>query len=243
MAEARVVHEDDVASASGHAAVRTLVGRDSGSEQLRQRVLHLAAGASVELGHPRADDALYVARGVGRVDVGAGGPSVPLEPGTALLVPPGVPAAATNEGDEDLVLVSVLSPPPFDGVSTTAARDGRIATVREDERTSLPAGEDRAFRLLIGPEQGARNVTQFVGFIERSKAPPHTHTYEEAIYIVEGEGVVHVGEDRHVPIRLGSSIFLPPGIAHCLENVGTATLKLLGVFSPPGSPAAKMERA
>jgi quercetin dioxygenase-like cupin family protein len=51
--------------------------------------------------------------------------------------------------------------------------------------------------------------------------------------------VVHI-DHRSIPIRAGSSIFLPPGVPHCLENVSEGVLRLLGVFSPPGSPANKM---
>ena len=95
--------------------------------------------------------------------------------------------------------------------------------------------------MLIDPKHGARSVTQFVGFIDRSRAPLHTHTYEEAIYILEGDGIVHVAgpEPFDEPIRPGSSIFLPPGTPHCLENASPGVLKLLGVFSPPGSPGPR----
>lgn len=91
---------------------------------------------------------------------------------------------------------------------------------------------------MIDPRHGSRTVTQFVGFIDRSRAPFHTHTYEEAIYILEGDGIVHV-EDRELPIGRGSSIFLSPGTPHCIENRSDGALRLLGVFSPPGSPADK----
>jgi len=114
-------------------------------------------------------------------------------------------------------------------------------TLSEDDQLPIPAGDDRSFKILVDPRLGAEHATQFVGFIRKSKAPPHTHIYEEAIYILEGEGIVHIGEDRHEPIRPGTSIFLPPGTPHCLENRGEQTLKLLGVFSPPGSPANKAE--
>jgi mannose-6-phosphate isomerase-like protein (cupin superfamily) len=60
------------------------------------------------------------------------------------------------------------------------------------------------------------------------------------IYILGGTGMVHVDE-RRVPISSGTSIFLPPGVSHCLENTGESPLKLLGVFSPPGAPASKQE--
>src|SRR5206468_3946456 len=114
----------------------------------------------------------------------------------------------------------------------------RPAVTTADEQDPLPAGDDRSFKLLIDPRFGCRNVTQFLGSIERSRAPFHTHTYEEVIYILGGEGFVHV-DDRRVGIRAGTSIFLPPGVPHCLENASEGTLTLLGVFSPAGSPADK----
>lgn len=147
-----------------------------------------------------------------------------------------VPTDVVNTSAEDLVVVSVLSPPPFEGVFTMEARSIPLTSLHEDDQKPLPAGEDRYFKLLIQSE----HVTQFVGFIDKSKAPPHTHTYEEAIYVVEGEGLLHTDE-RLTPIGPGTSVFLPPGTPHCLENQGPGVLKVLGVFSPPGSPAAKQD--
>jgi mannose-6-phosphate isomerase-like protein (cupin superfamily) len=116
------------------------------------------------------------------------------------------------------------------------------AATREDDQERLAAGPDRWFKVLIDPRFGSARITQFVGFIEHGRAPAHTHTYEEVIYILGGTGLVHVDE-RRVPISSGTSIFLPPGVPHCLENTGDAALKLLGVFSPPGSPAGTREHA
>ena len=107
-----------------------------------------------------------------------------------------------------------------------------------DEEEDIPAGEDRRFKLLIDPRYGCRNLTQFVGVIERSKAPSHSHTYEEVIYIVSGAGVVHI-DDESQPIRRGSCIYLPPGLPHCIENSGEAPLRLVGVFCPAGDPGSK----
>ena len=147
----------------------------------------------------------------------------------------------TNLGPQEMLLVSTLSPPPFSGAFTIPMRKAPTPLVHEDNQPDLPAGDDRHFRLLITPEHGARNVTQFVGFIDRSGAPFHTHTYEEAIYILSGKGVVHIEGLPEQQIRPGTSIFLPPGTPHSLENQSDGVLKLLGVFSPPGSPANKME--
>ena len=97
---------------------------------------------------------------------------------------------------------------------------------------------DRRFRVLFGPGNGCTAATQFVGEIPPSRAPLHSHTYDEVVLVLDGAGVLHAGPARH-PIAPGSCIHLPPGQQHCLENTGQGTLRVLGVFHPGGSPAAK----
>ncbi|HYT79364.1 MAG TPA: cupin domain-containing protein [Actinomycetota bacterium] len=218
-------------------SVRVLIDASTGSERLLQRILSLPPGASVNVGHPGdGHDVLYVAHGSGLLASAAREENHRLSPGTGALVPCNVPASVHNTGLEELALISVQSPLPFEGYLPLEAHDHPLISLREDDQESLPAGQDRSFKLLIESE----HMTQFVGFIDQSKAPPHTHTYEEAIYVLSGEGLVHA-EGSTTPIRPGTSIFLPPGTTHCLENQGSEKLKLLGVFSPPGSPADKRE--
>jgi mannose-6-phosphate isomerase-like protein (cupin superfamily) len=112
-------------------------------------------------------------------------------------------------------------------------------TVRESEVEATPAG-DRSFKLLVNQDIGAHRVTQFVGMIPPGRAPMHHHTYEEAIYIIEGEGCVHT-EDGDAAFKAGSSIYLPRLVRHCLENTGSTSIRLLGVFHPSGSPAARYD--
>ena len=241
--DARVVHREDAeARREGAVTVRALISPEAtGSNQLLQRELCFERGGSGPVGHPAADDVLFVVSGAGAIRWGPRGESTDLVPGRAFVVGPLVPARVHAVGGTALRIVSVLSPPPFDGLFPMPAREGPVAWLDEGEQPPLPAGEDRTFRLLLGPEHGARNVTQFVGRIERSKAPFHAHPYEEAIYVLEGEGVVHVVGAAERPIDPGTSIFLPPGTPHCLENRSEGSLRLLGVFSPPGSPADKRE--
>jgi mannose-6-phosphate isomerase-like protein (cupin superfamily) len=99
---------------------------------------------------------------------------------------------------------------------------------------------DRRFRVLFGPGQGCEAATQFVGEIPLGRAPVHTHTYDEVVLILAGEGVAHVGEEER-PLAAGSCLHLAPGTPHCLENTGRDTLRVLGVFHPGGSPAAKRQ--
>lgn len=244
--QARVLHRDDVAprpiDARTVATLRVLISAESGARQVRQQLLQLPPGTSAPIGHGGADDVLYVIEGEGMLRSEVRPEIHDLTPGTAALIPPKVPAKLENTSDEEhLVAVSVLSPPPFEGVFTLEARVLPLVVIHEDDQPSEPAGDDREFRVLIDPRHGTRNVTQFVGFIDRSRAPFHTHTYEEAIYILEGQGILHVAgnEPFDAPIQTGSGIFLPPNTPHCLENASPGVLKLLGVFSPPGSPGPR----
>jgi quercetin dioxygenase-like cupin family protein len=85
-------------------------------------------------------------------------------------------------------------------------------------------------------------ATQFMGEIPPGRAPDHSHTYDEVVLVLDGSGVLHAGPTDH-PLAPGSCVHLPPGQVHCLENTGAATLRVLGVFHPGGSPAAKRERS
>jgi quercetin dioxygenase-like cupin family protein len=61
-------------------------------------------------------------------------------------------------------------------------------------------------------------------------APNHSHFYDEIVYIIDGEGILHLGGEQKV-IGPGSAIHLPPLAEHCLENTGKGSMRVLGVFS------------
>jgi mannose-6-phosphate isomerase-like protein (cupin superfamily) len=190
------------------------------------------------MSHDDSEDILYVVAGQGSATID--GSVYPLKPGTGILAPPASHYSIENQGEQDLLLVSVLSPQP--GQPAPGAAECEVAplsrhTVDEAEQAILPAG-DRWFKLLVNPRMGCQNVTQFVGFIPHGRAPFHTHTYEEVIYIIEGEGVVHIGSGDF-PIKVGSSVYLPPLLPHCIENTGHDPIRLLGVFCPAGDPSSK----
>lgn len=244
----RIVHEEEVAAelihtkpplSPGDVSLRTLIDRAVGCRNLVQRVLRIRGEVPFEP-QRKSENVLYVVQGSAWFLLGdtAGDP---LWPGTAFLVPPGTDCRVARTSAEELVLVSVLSPQP--GARASAPATGSYegpSVVREEDQSVIQAGDDRSFKLLIDPRHGARHVTQFVGIINSGWSPLHSHAYEEAIYVLAGGGVAHM-DRRSQPIRPGSSIFLPPGTPHRLENPGKEELKVLGVFSPPGSPADMTE--
>jgi uncharacterized cupin superfamily protein len=125
--------------------------------------------------------------------------------------------------------VSVLVHDPAPAGTTHAVLDLNAA-----ERGAATAG--REFILGATPQVGCRSATQFVGLVPPGRAPDHFHRYDEVIYVLEGEGVLEIGGER-APLRAGSCVHLPRTLVHCLANTGERELRLLGVFTPAGSPA------
>jgi mannose-6-phosphate isomerase-like protein (cupin superfamily) len=202
-----------------------LFGSERGCDAFEQRVLHFD-GAADERANMADDEVLFVLEGSGSATIG--GDPVALSPGTAAFVARG--SAWRVDDAEGLEVLSVLvrDPLPVDG-STHA-----VVTVDGVESSTATAG--RQFRLLATPELGCHSVTQFVGYIPVVRAPDHFHKYDEVVYVLEGDGRLHV-DGETVPLRPGSCVHLPAGLVHCIENVGPGGMRVLGVFRPAGSPA------
>jgi quercetin dioxygenase-like cupin family protein len=78
----------------------------------------------------------------------------------------------------------------------------------------------------------------FVGYIPPGRAPWHYHLYDEIVWVLRGEGRVHVG-DAVEPLAPGSAFRLHPREVHIVENSDpVAELAVLGIFTPAGSPSA-----
>jgi mannose-6-phosphate isomerase-like protein (cupin superfamily) len=214
---------------------RVTIDASRGSDRLTQRVLELAPGRS----RPRSPGAgvqeiLYVRSGRGTLRLNG---EHALEPDTGVYVLPEDVYEIDNPGPDDLVLVSVLTPVERRPEGLGA---GRKVTVRFADQPQIPVGGPREFRYLVNEEMGSLDVTQFVGLVQPSRAPEHMHEYDEVAFIVEGEGAIHMGQIEE-PVRPGTCIFFPRRTSHCLENSGTGTLRVMGVFYPSGSPAVHYE--
>lgn len=213
------------------ATTRVTIDARCGCERLEQRVVRFAPGRSRERALAGSQEVLYVVSGTGTLQLE--GRPYELEPELGVYLAPGERYEVENPGPEELLVVAVAAPQE-DGVAPDPAR----RTVRFADRPALPAGPDREFRYLVNEDLGCRDVTQFVGIIPPGRAPMHSHTYDEVVYVVEGKGVLHIGESA-TPIGAGSCIHLPPLLMHCLENAGTAPMRVLGVFHPSGDPASR----
>jgi mannose-6-phosphate isomerase-like protein (cupin superfamily) len=202
------------------------------TEHLEQRVVRFGPGRSRERAATARHALLYVLAGSGNLEID--GEAHPLEAGTGAFVAPGETWAVDNSGPGELLVVAVSA------TADLAVDDvRRKKTIRFDDQPEHTASVERTFRYLINEDAGCLDVTQFIGIVQPSKAPFHSHPYEELGYIVKGEGVAHVG-GVSVPLRPGSCFHLPAEKVHCIENVGPEPMHILGVFHPSDSPANRV---
>ena len=223
-------------------------GRRSGAKAISLRVIELERGLSPGIQTGEADDVLFVLEGRGTAyDDGWPGR---IGPDTGIYLRPGACLTINNDGPGPLTLLSSRCPDPGTGQRTTAPRTATAPGasplspspfVRVADRRAQTTG-DRSYRVVVDGEVGCDAVTQFVGTIPPGRSPDHFHLYEEVLCILEGRGRMWAGR-THASIGPGSCIFLPRRQVHCVENTGDGPLRLMGVFYPAGSPAARRYRS
>ncbi len=226
------------------ARATVLADTGSGDSQpgLVRRLVEVPPGEEFDGVASAAGELWFVIAGSARLDLdGEEGPRLTLDRG--LWIPAGVTYRVAAESGDALRLDVVSLP-----AAVTAAVGPAVAAV-SDVPLSRDLGDcevettgDRKFRVLFGPGHGCPVATQFVGEIPPGRAPEHSHPYDELVLVLAGTGVAHTGgADRE--LGPGTCLHLPPGLLHCLENTGHETLRVLGVFHPADSPAAKLHPA
>lgn len=227
---------EPVSEAGDTVSIRTTIDDSVGAARLVQRVLTYSPGTSPARRNQNRDEVAYVVSGTGSLILD--GEVHELHPDLGLYIRAGEPYQIVNTGDDQLVLVSVTAPPPENDDDEDV---NRKVTVDIADQPVIPAGKDREFKFVIDPDAGCREVTQFVGWIPPGRAPNHYHLYDEVMYILEGEGVLHLEGHPDTPISAGTCIHLPPPVEHCVENTGDSPMRVLGVFHPAGSAAEAYE--
>ena len=104
-----------------------------------------------------------------------------------------------------------------------------MGTIRERELTKESIGKKRQ-RYLGHTDKLMMVVIDFDDGPTAEPDPPHSHPHEQMSYVVEGEIVVHVGNEqtRLVP---GDMFTVPPDIPHTVQLL-TEHVRLVDVFTP-----------
>ena len=98
--------------------------------------------------------------------------------------------------------------------------------------TSVP---DLRTNILLRSEQSGGHLSMVEIVVPaRSAGPPlHTHDFDEAFYMLEGELIFQV-EDALITKRAGELAFAPRNVMHALANHSAADARYLLVCSPAG---------
>jgi quercetin dioxygenase-like cupin family protein len=239
-----VVRAADVAAGrtAAGARVRTLIDTAPGGSGLVRQLVDLPARSRFAGAAGPAGDLWFVIDGAGQLDV-TDQPGLALSRDRGLWMPPGAEylVQAGEAGELRLDIVSLPAPAAASETPGSDSLVGGVLTSRDFADCEIETTGDRQFRVVFGPGRGCSIATQFVGEIPPGRAPDHSHPYDEVVLILQGEGIAHIGGTEH-HLSAGTCAHLPPGLVHCLENTGSAMMRVLGVFHPADSPAAKLEQ-
>ncbi|MDH3658624.1 MAG: cupin domain-containing protein [Alphaproteobacteria bacterium] len=89
--------------------------------------------------------------------------------------------------------------------------------------------------MLVDKSIGSDVVTQFIGEIPLSKAPPHRHLYEESLIILRGQGCMWT-DTKKADVATGDVIFLPRKQLHSLQCTDPGGMLVVGVIYPGNNP-------
>ena len=115
-----------------------------------------------------------------------------------------------------------------------AAEAGTVALAPGEGETLVnPVGGHVIFKAR-GHQTGGR-LTVLETVITAGDGPPlHVHVKDdEAVYVLEGEIDFRVGDELYHN-RAGSFVFIPRGVPHTFQNVGTDDARMLLMFAPSG---------
>src|SRR6185312_236834 len=231
---AHVVDASSVPATGGDAASlreHPTLGPGTDFPPLEQTIVELDPGASADRQTGVDEEVLFVLDGTGSLELD--GAEHELAPESGVYLAPGEEYRLTNTAQQPLTLISVRIPDPDSETSTQARKVVR----RLADQEAQAATTDREFRIVADPSTGLRSATHFVGYIPTARAPDHFHTYNEVIYVLDGDGVLH-SQGNEWPVTAGSCIQLPARVVHCLQNTGGSMMRVVAVFRPAGSPAA-----
>jgi mannose-6-phosphate isomerase-like protein (cupin superfamily) len=110
-----------------------------------------------------------------------------------------------------------------------------IRNIAEVAWEEMPGHLGGAFsKLLVHPDTtGSRHIDHRISVYQpRAHVQIHTHKVKEQVYhVLDGEGLMVVGETRHV-VRRHDVVFIPPGVSHGISNTGLTDLVFIVVTSP-----------
>ena len=142
----------------------------------------------------------------------------PVEDASELAVAPEPATPQEEPKSEELIPLKLfLESKPISYMTDTVLKERAIKA------------EDEALRLLLSKTGSARVL---LNQINSDLRPRYYQTHEETIYVIQGHGIMIIGEDRYVA-KPGAVFVIPRNTIHSLLITGAKPLVALVVQTPP----------
>jgi quercetin dioxygenase-like cupin family protein len=103
----------------------------------------------------------------------------------------------------------------------------------EQNEVDMPGAEAVRMRVLIGPEQDARNFYMRHFEIDPGgHTPHHQHNYEHEILVLAGQGVAKSEQGDRL-LKAGDVVWVPPSERHQFRNTGPEPLQIICLIPVP----------
>lgn len=90
---------------------------------------------------------------------------------------------------------------------------------------------DVARRALVGAEQSEQVTVLLVRFAPGGRNVFHRHTFDQVLYVTEGEGIVASETEEHI-VRAGDTIVIPAGERHWHGATDATSMAHLAIGTP-----------
>jgi mannose-6-phosphate isomerase-like protein (cupin superfamily) len=107
-----------------------------------------------------------------------------------------------------------------------------------DDTAGAKAGDASFLRELLHPAKERLEIGYSLAHAEvgpGEKTLPHRLESAEVYFILEGRGLMHVGDER-AEVAAGQAVYIPPGRIQFIENAGTTRLAFLCIVDPAWTP-------
>lgn len=103
----------------------------------------------------------------------------------------------------------------------------------EQKPVAMDGASGAKMRMLVGPQDGARNFHMRHFEVEPGGfTPHHQHDYEHEILVLKGQGVAQ-SEQGERRFAAGDVIWVPPNELHQFRNTGPTPLEFICLIPAP----------
>ena len=98
--------------------------------------------------------------------------------------------------------------------------------IRHDSVKHLERAPGVTVSSMVGEETGATQISSGITtFAPGSSNTTHYHNAEESVIVIEGEGVMVIGEEEH-HVKPNDAAFITPGTHHRIMNTGDRSFRI-----------------